>query len=89
MQIRSLAVVGLTVLLVACTAEPGSERWCKQKKEQAKSEWSMEDAKTFAAHCLIEDFTIGSKDWCENLNDKPKGDWTADEAASYAKHCVM
>jgi len=74
---------------VACSPEPGSERWCNAKKEQPKSEWSMEDAKTFAAHCLIEDLTIGSKEWCENLKDKPKGDWTADEAASFAKHCVM
>jgi len=89
MQFRSLAMVSLTVVLAACTAEPGSERWCEQKKEQPKSEWSMEDAKTFAAHCLIEDLTIGSKEWCENLKDKPKGDWTADEAASFAKHCVM
>ena len=79
----------LTVVLAACTAEPGSERWCEQKKDQPKSEWSMDDAKTFAAHCLIEDLTIGSKEWCENLKDKPKGDWTADEAASFAKHCVM
>ena len=82
-------MVSLTVALAACTAEPGSERWCEQKKEQPKSEWSMDDAKTFAAHCLIEDLTIGSKEWCENLKDKPKGDWTADEAASFAKHCVM
>ena len=49
----------------------------------------MDDAKTFAAHRLIDDLTIGSKDWCGNLKNKPKGDWTADEAASYTKLFVM
>lgn len=82
-----LAAVALTV--AACSAEPGSERWCEAKKEQPKSEWSLDDATTFASHCLIDSLTVGSEAWCENMKEKPKGDWTADQAASYAKHCVI
>jgi hypothetical protein len=81
------AAIALTV--AACSAEPGSERWCEAKKEQPKSEWSLEDATTFASHCLIDSLTVGSEAWCENLKEKPKGDWTADEAASFAKYCVI
>jgi len=75
--------------LAACAPEPGSTAWCEAKKEQSKTEWSMDDAGTFAKHCLIDSTTVGSEAWCENLKEKPKGDWTADEAGDYAKHCVM
>lgn len=76
-------------LLVACADKPGSEPWCIAKKEQAKSEWSGKDAKTFAKHCLLDSQTIGSEDWCKNLEETPKGDWSATEAGDYAKHCVI
>ena len=89
MKMRPLLVAAAALALAACTAEPGSERWCEAKKEQPKSEWTMDDAATFAAHCLIDDLTVGSEAWCKHLSDKPKGEWTADEAASYAKHCLM
>lgn len=86
---RPLALITLCLSLAACSAEPGSEKWCLQKKEQPKSEWSMSDATTYAAHCVMDSTTVGSEEWCKNLKEKPKGDWTADEAASFAKHCVM
>ena len=83
-------VLASTVLFfAACSADPGSERWCADKKEQPKSEWSVADAGTYAKNCVIDGMEVGSDRWCENLSEKPKGDWTADEAASYAKHCVL
>lgn len=84
-----LALIGSIFLLTACAAEPGSERWCAQKAEQPKSEWSSSDALTYTKNCLIDGMSIGSKDWCEKLEEKPKGEWTGDEAASYTKHCVI
>jgi len=86
---RSIILTGLILLVTACSAEPGSEKWCSQKKEQPKSEWTGSDAVTFARHCLLQSTVVGSKEWCEDIVDKPKGEWTADEATSYAKHCVM
>ena len=77
------------VLLAACTAKPGSEGWCETKKAQSKSEWTGDDAKTFAKHCVFDSQTIGSEKWCENLDEKPKGEWSGNEAGDYAKHCVL
>ena len=85
---RIVLVAGI-ILLSACSAEPGSEKWCEEKKNQPKSEWSGSDAATFARNCILESTTIGSEAWCKDLKKKPKGEWSANEAASYAKHCVM
>jgi DUF3012 family protein len=85
---RILMIAGM-LALGACSAEPGSEKWCEQKKEQSKTEWSSSDAITFASNCLLDSTTIGSKEWCEDMSDKPKGQWTADETASYTKHCII
>jgi len=86
---KYLILASTALLLVACSAEPGSEKWCAEKKEQPKSEWSAADAGTYAKNCLIEGTEVGSEDWCEDLAGKPKGDWTATETKTYAKHCVM
>jgi hypothetical protein len=86
---NSLLLVGACLLLAACSEEPGSQDWCESKKEQPKSEWSADDAMTFARHCVIDSSTIGSEAWCDKLEQKPKSDWSASEAADYARHCVM
>jgi hypothetical protein len=86
---RQILVITGALLLGACSVEPGSEKWCEQKKEQAKSEWTSSDAITFASSCLLDSTTIGSKEWCDDLSDKPKGEWTANEAADYTRYCLM
>ena len=86
---RLLILAISVVLLTACSIEPGSEKWCKAKSDLSKSEWTTDDAKTFALHCIFDSQTIGSKEWCKNLDDKAKGEWTTNEATDYAKHCVL
>jgi len=86
---KNLILASSALLFVACSAEPGSERWCAAKQEQPKIEWSAADVGTYARNCVIDGMEVGSERWCENLSEKPKGDWTADEAASYAKHCML
>ena len=86
---RILFIIGCISLLAACSVEPGSEKWCAQMDETSKSEWTMDDAKTYASRCVIDSRTIGSEDWCAKLDEKDKGDLTTSEAADYAKHCVM
>ena len=86
---KRILLIGGIILLGACSPEPGSEKWCEEKKDQPKSEWTGSDAATFAKNCILESTTIGSEEWCKDLKKKPKGDWSANEAASYAKHCVM
>jgi len=82
-------IIASAMLLVACSTEPGSEKWCAQKAEQSKSEWSVSDATTYAKNCLIDGSAVGSEEWCEELSETPKGEWTANDTATYAKHCVM
>ena len=88
-SLRLCVLAASIALLSACAVEPGSEKWCKQKEAQSKSEWSLADASTYAQNCLLDGTAIGSKSWCESLANKPKGEWTVDEAANYAKHCVI
>ena len=86
---RYIPVLACIVLLAACSAEPGSEKWCTAKEEQPKSEWSSSDLATYTRNCLIDGTAIGSQSWCEDMSDTPKGEWTADDTAIYAKHCVL
>jgi hypothetical protein len=86
---QRILLIGSLLLLAACSVEPGSEKWCAQKKEQPKSEWNGSDAITFARNCLLDGSAVGSNEWCADLSEKPKGEWTANEAASYTKHCIM
>jgi hypothetical protein len=86
---RKVLIMSCLLVLTACSVEPGSEKWCAIKKEQAKSEWSGADAMTFARNCLIEGSAVGSTQWCEAMADKPKGEWSANDTASYTKYCII
>lgn len=85
--ITALAVSAM--ILTACAPEPGSEPWCEAMEEKPKTEWSLEDGKTYASRCVIDSRTIGSQAWCEKLEKKDKEDWTAGEAKDYARYCVL
>ena len=85
----SIAAVASVALLGACADKPGSEGWCEDMSAKSKSEWTGDEAKTYAAHCVLESTTIGSETWCENLKETPKGEWTTQEVADYAKYCVV
>ena len=86
---RTTLTIAACALLAACSAEPGSERWCAAKKEQPKSEWSVSDAGTYAKNCVIDGMEIGSEKWCKKMDEKPKGDWTANEGRDYVKYCLL
>ncbi len=86
---KKVLLLALGLSLGACSVEPGSEKWCEQKADQPKSEWTMSDATTYAKNCVIDGMEVGSEKWCADLKEKPKGEWTANESATYAKHCIM
>ncbi|NQX87228.1 MAG: DUF3012 domain-containing protein [Halioglobus sp.] len=77
------------LLVTACSAEPGSTRWCEQKSAQPKNEWSASDLVTYTQHCFIAGTEVGSEEWCKALDQKDKRDWTAHETATYTKNCIM
>lgn len=43
----------LLAQLIACSAEVGSDKWCENLKDKSKGEWTANEAKDFAKHCLF------------------------------------
>ena len=41
-------------LLAGCGAVPGTDAWCEKMNNTAKSDWSAEDARTYAEECVLE-----------------------------------
>lgn len=39
--------------LAACSPEVGSAEWCSQLKEKNKADWTANEAKDFAKHCIL------------------------------------
>jgi len=76
-------------LLGTCADKLGSKGGCEDVSAKSKGEWTRDEAKTCAAHCVPESTTIGSEVWCENLKQTPKGYWTTQKVADYAKYCVV
>ena len=50
---KVLVLSMLIAMLGACSAEVGSERWCKQMKEKPKGDWTANEAADFAKHCVF------------------------------------
>lgn len=51
---KVLALVALTgLLLVGCAPEVGSKKWCKAMEAKPKGDWTANEAKDFAKHCLF------------------------------------
>jgi hypothetical protein len=43
----------LLPLLAACSAEVGSDEWCEGLEEKPKSDWTANEAKDYAKHCIF------------------------------------
>lgn len=47
------AVVVLGFGLAGCAPEVGSEAWCTMMGEKPKGDWSANEAKDYAKHCVF------------------------------------
>ncbi|MDK9704070.1 MAG: DUF3012 domain-containing protein [Sulfuritalea sp.] len=43
----------LALMLGACAPEVGSDKWCANLKAKPKGDWSTNEAKDFAKHCIF------------------------------------
>lgn len=43
----------MLAFLTACAPEVGSDDWCEALKEKPKTEWTADEAKGFAKHCIF------------------------------------
>ena len=52
---KYLPITLFLVLLASggCSPEIGSEAWCKSLGEKPKGDWSANEAKDYAKHCLF------------------------------------
>ena len=55
---KALITTGLASLLIAgvltaCAPEVGSEEWCAEMKDKPKGDWTANEAKDFAKHCIL------------------------------------
>lgn len=41
------------VFLSGCSAEVGSQRWCDDLKAKPEGDWTLNEAKDYAKHCLF------------------------------------
>jgi hypothetical protein len=50
------AVLLMLVLLsaAACVPEIGSEAWCERMQEQARGDWTVNEAADYARHCVFD-----------------------------------
>ncbi|MDX5406784.1 MAG: DUF3012 domain-containing protein [Chromatiaceae bacterium] len=53
MKAVSVIVVLSLVLLTGCAPEVGSKKWCEQLAEKPKGDWTANEAKDYAKHCLL------------------------------------
>lgn len=50
---KILFILVVIIHLASCSAEVGSEKWCVNLEAKAKGDWTMNEAKDYAKHCLF------------------------------------
>jgi hypothetical protein len=50
---KLLFLTFLLTQLIACSAEVGSDEWCADLKEKPKGEWTANEVRDYAKHCLF------------------------------------
>ncbi len=50
---RIVLLIAACWLVVACSPEVGSDKWCKKLKEKPKGEWTANEATDYTKNCLL------------------------------------
>ena len=50
---RAAVLVSVTMWLMACAPEVGSERWCENMREKPRGDWTANEALEFARSCVL------------------------------------
>ncbi|MDX1536281.1 DUF3012 domain-containing protein [Arsukibacterium sp.] len=53
MKLEALILLATTLLLTGCAPEVGSKKWCEQLENKPKGDWSANEVKDFAKHCIF------------------------------------
>ncbi|MBB3168065.1 DUF3012 domain-containing protein [Simiduia aestuariiviva] len=50
---KNLFLLLVVFSLVACAPKVGSDAWCKSMAEKPKGDWTANEAKDYAKHCVF------------------------------------
>jgi hypothetical protein len=50
---KLIILIGVCWLISACSPGVGSERWCENLEKKSKGEWTANEAKDYAKHCIF------------------------------------
>jgi len=55
MKTMSIAITMLfaCMLMSSCASKVGSDAWCAKLKDTSKADWSLNDTKNYAKHCVF------------------------------------
>jgi uncharacterized lipoprotein YajG len=53
MKLSALILLATSLLLAGCAPEVGSKKWCEQLAEKPKGDWTANEAKDYAKHCIF------------------------------------
>jgi len=53
MKAVSLIVLVSMLALSGCAPEVGSKKWCEQLEKKPKGDWTANEAKDYAKHCVF------------------------------------
>ncbi len=51
-----IGIVLSIALLAACAPEVGTKKWCEQLDEKPNGDWTVNEAKAYAKHCVFENY---------------------------------
>lgn len=54
--LTTLTLLLLASLCAGCAPEVGTEKWCEKIKDKPNGEWTANEAKAFAKHCVFENY---------------------------------
>lgn len=49
----SCSLIAAVILMQGCSPEVGSKEWCADLKEKPKGDWTANEVKDFAKHCIL------------------------------------
>lgn len=49
----SLCFFCLIAIVIGCSPEVGSDKWCEDMKEKPKGDWTASEASDYVKHCII------------------------------------
>ena len=55
---KLLLTIIIGISLTACSPEIGSEKWCSILEDKPKGDWTMNETKDYAKHCIFKQGNI-------------------------------